>query len=128
MRRLVIAGLIVLSLAAPVAARGATSSITLNETDPHLGGPATFTIVMPSKYGCTNGLCKSHVELDCSQSGVVVYHDYQGSDVAQTTGLTLGVAFGSTWTSGPADCVAILSYVDRRTTVELARTTFTAAG
>jgi len=80
----------------------AAPSITLNEADPHLGGPATFAVTYPAqvKY--------PRVAVRCYQDGSMVYAEAGPSDQV----FLLGGA-SSDWlrAGGPASCTAELFYI-----------------
>ena len=88
---------------------GSGASISLNETDPHLGDTVTFT---------TSG--GSSITVNCFQGGLgnLVYA------ARQPTGTAFVLGGGdSAWQSGPATCVVYL-YTRRL----VAQTSFEAAG
>ena len=108
----------------PSGAQSATASITLNEADPHLGGPATFTVTYPAqvKY--------PRIAVRCYQDDSMVYAEAGTSDHV----FLLGAA-GSDWlrSGGPASCTAELFYIiwngnNPQEVVSLAWTSFGAAG
>ena len=99
-------------------------SIRVNESDPHLGGTASFTVAYPDTV--KNPL----VAITCLQNGVTVYHE---ANVASYV-FTLGGGW-SMWlqNGGSAGCAAELYYFDSSPQTgqvyhNLAWTTFEAAG
>lgn len=105
----------------PAPAAGA--SITLNESDPHLGGTVSFTTVYDSR------IKSPRVEVRCTQQGEVVYADA----AAVGTVFTLGSVW-SPWVErgGAASCTATLYHFTykgvQQSIVVHARTAFDAAG
>jgi hypothetical protein len=102
----------------------AGSDITLNESDPHLGGTVTFTVTI------SGHVRDPRVQVVCKQGDEMVY----GEAGWVTDSFTLG-GWGSLWTQrgGSADCVADLYYWDTdpsgmQTFVGLDSTSFTASG
>lgn len=76
------------------------SSIVLNESDPHLGGPATFTSTYPS------GTHNPRIDVMCYDlSGALVYGEAGGVDHQFVLG-----GYASVWVTngGPAHCFARL--------------------
>jgi hypothetical protein len=99
-----------------------SSSITLNQSDPHLGGPASFTVTFP------NSVKNPRVAIWCYQSGNL---GYMATDTYTTT-FTLGGG-SSAWLSGGgyAQCRADLYYYSYNGGQEyhgLATMSFDAAG
>lgn len=82
-------------------AQTASSSITINQTDPHLGGSVTFTTSVSGLAGGEWAM----VGVSCSQSGTLVYG---ALDTPEATFLLGGGS--SLWLQrgGEADCVASL--------------------
>jgi hypothetical protein len=78
----------------------AAASISLNQTDPHLGDWVTFAAA-----GLPNSANSTRVQLICYQGSAMVY----GADQPSDTAFLLG-AMGSTWLSngGSAFCHANL--------------------
>ena len=106
-----------------------TSSIVLNEADPHFGGTVTFTVTYPDmKY-------TPFVSVLCSQNGEIVYQYAQWSeaDGPWVPSLTLWDAIWAANGGGSANCVADLYYYiwkgqTETALVHLAHTEFVAAG
>jgi hypothetical protein len=80
---------------------GGTPSISLNESDPHLGGSVSFATTYPSTVK------SPRVAVRCYQAGSLTYAEAGPAD----TTFTLGGG-GSVWLSsgGPANCTAELFY------------------
>jgi hypothetical protein len=128
-----IAGIVSVALAATptLAAKGGrhaaaqlTSAITLNESDPHLGGTVTFTTNVAKLAGSEWPM----VGVACSQSGTLVYGQLDTPDASFLLG-----GNSSLWlqSGGSADCVATLyaySFSGGETIRTLASTSFGAAG
>jgi hypothetical protein len=123
-----ISGLVVLAVTGPAQAAkptgSTTSSIALNETDPHLGGTVTFTVSHPSTVK------NPRVAVRCYQNDAMVYA------AAGATGdsFVLGGA-SSAWVTngGSAHCTAeLFHYVwngnKPQQYTSLAWTSFDAAG
>jgi hypothetical protein len=106
-----------------------TSSITLNEADPHFGGTVTFTVTYPDmRY-------TPLVRVLCFQNGEIVYQYAQWSDGASpwVPSFTLWDSIWAANGGGPANCVADLYYYTWKGQIEtgivyLAHTEFVAAG
>ena len=100
-----------------------TPSLTLDQSDPHLGSTVTFTVEAPRSVKAPR------VSVMCSQGSTLVYGEAGTFDHA----FLLGGA-SSLWLElgGPADCTADLFYWDyvgqQQVYVWLAQTTFTAGG
>ena len=100
-----------------------TPSLTLDQTDPHLGTTVTFTVTAPRSVKAPR------VSVTCSQGTTLVYGEAGTFDHA----FLLGGA-SSLWLElgGPADCTADLFYWDyvgqQQVYVWLAQTTFSAGG
>jgi hypothetical protein len=101
-----------------------TSSITLNQADPRLGGEVTFTVTYPdqAKY--------PRIAVRCYQDGVMTYAEAGTYDHV----FLLGGGW-SVWLErgGPADCTAELFYIvwhgsNTQEVYSLAWTSFQAAG
>lgn len=99
-------------------------TITLNETDPHLGGTVSFRVAYP-------GSVKSpRVQVMCSQGGVLVYGEAGSADHVFLLG-----GGSSDWlrSGGAADCTADLFYIvwngnSQQQVTFLASTSFAAGG
>ena len=74
-------------------------TLSLNQTDPHLGDSVTFSYTVP------NGANSARIQLVCYQGSAGVY----GADQAASTAFLLG-GYGSAWLSdgAPATCHAVL--------------------
>ena len=100
-----------------------TSSLALDQTDPHLGSTVTFTVTAPRSVKAPR------VSVMCSQGATLVYGEAGTFDHA----FLLGAA-SSLWLElgGPADCTADLFYWDyvgqQQIYVWLADVTFSARG
>ena len=100
-----------------------TPSLTLDQTDPHLGSTVTFTVTSP------RAVKAPRVSVTCSQGTTLVYGEAGTFDHT----FLLGGA-SSLWLElgGPSDCTADLFYWDyvgqQQIYVWLAQTTFTAGG
>ena len=99
------------------------SSVTLDQSDPHLGSTVTFTVTVPSSVKAPR------VSVMCSQGTALVYGEAGTFDHA----FLLGGA-SSVWlqVGGAADCAVDLFYWDyagqQQVYVWLASTTFSAGG
>ena len=85
---------------------GSLTLVLLNSTDgqPHWGQQVTFTV-------STTATSEPHVNVDCSQSGVVVYGTTTGYYASYPWPWTQVTTLSSAdWSSGSADCVAVLWY------------------
>jgi hypothetical protein len=112
-----------------VSAKGAhaatqSGTITLDQASPALGQYVTFTTTTTGLKGNQN----PRIEIDCYQSGVLVFASAAPSNQPQQLG-----GAGSQWLTngGPADCTATLYYWDFHpveTFVPLASTSFAAGG
>ncbi len=130
---IIVLGVTALSAGSALAAKGgihggaqtASSSITLNETDPHLGGTVTFN----TSVGGLAGGEWAMVGVSCSQGGTLVY----GALNTPGASFLLG-GNSSLWLQrgGDADCVASLYAYGwkggQETARTLASTPFHAAG
>lgn len=103
------------------AAKGAgggarTASITLNQTDPHLGDAVDFSYEVPNKVN------RPRIRVECFQDAILVWSADQS---AGTSFLLGGVAESSLWLAndGPATCNAALYQ-----STTLATTSFSAGG
>ena len=87
----------------PAPNNGSSWSITLNETDPHLGGTVTFTAAYP------RSVKSPRVAVRCYQNGAMTYAEAGPADQP----LVLGGG-GSEWKTagGDADCTAELFWID----------------
>ena len=103
------------------------TTITLNESDPHLGGTVTFTCTnLPKVPGNTGGV---RIQILAYQDGALIY----GTAGSHDESFLLGGSW-SQWMEkgGPAHCVADLYYWSYKGGHQsfhwLATTTFDAAG
>jgi hypothetical protein len=120
---------------APYIALAAVDGLAAAATQPSLGDTVTFTVTVPSNVN------NPRVELQCFQSGTIVYGETGSVDQATGDGLdplgyngfVLGGG-GSIWLSvrGPADCTANLFYFGQHAGVQtfnvIASTNFSAGG
>jgi len=83
------------------AAPDITSSLALNEMDPHLGGTVTFTATYPQHYEHLD----PRVAIRCYQNGVMVYAEAGPWEQAFVLG---GASSGWLRAGGPASCTAEL--------------------
>ena len=106
-----------------------TSSITLNEADPHFGGTVSFTATYPDmRY-------TPLVSVVCFQNGEIVYQYAQWSD-ASSPWVPSFILWDAIWVAnggGSANCVADLYYYIWKGQTEtgivyLAHTEFVAVG
>lgn len=106
---------------------GGTSTLTLMlENDlnsnglPNWGDTVTFDV-------STTATDQPHVDLTCSQNGVLVYSATTGFYASYPWPWTQDMTLSSQmWTGGAADCTATLYYISGRKTVTLATLGFTA--
>jgi hypothetical protein len=98
---------------------GTITLVLLNSTDglPHYGQSVTFDVA-------TTATDKPWVELDCSQSGTLVYQDWRGFFDGSLTGQDFILGTSKAWQSGDADCVAWLERYTKRGFSKLASTSF----
>jgi hypothetical protein len=99
-----------------------TASITLTQTDAHLGEWVLFS------YSGVGNVQSPRIEIDCYQNGVLTFASAAPADQAQQLG---GAASQWLWNGGSANCTAILYYWDfhpSETFMPLASTSFAAAG
>lgn len=109
--------------ASPHAAHAA-GSITLDQSDPHLGDTVTFTSDTDHHNHARIQLVCYGADLDGNGFADLIY----GADQSYDTGFLLG-SVGSDWLDrgGPADCVATL-YQNQGHYTALASLSFTAGG
>jgi len=98
------------------------SLVVLNSADglAHWGGQVTFAV-------STTATSEPHVNLKCSQNGVLVYATQTGFYAGYLRPWTQVMTLSSVaWTGGSADCVATLYYFSGATVVSLGTLSFTA--
>jgi len=98
------------------------SLVVLNSADglAHWGGQVTFAV-------STTATSEPHVNLKCSQNGVLVYATQTGFYAGYLWPWTQVMTLSSVaWTGGSADCVATLYYFSGATVVSLGTLSFTA--
>jgi len=103
-------------------ATGSLSLVVLNSTDglPHWGQQVTFNV-------STTATTEPHVNLTCSQNGVVVYSAQSGYYASYPWPWTQVMTLASSaWSGGSAQCVATLYYFSGTSSVSLGTLSFTA--
>ena len=99
---------------------GSVTLVLVNSTDglPHWGQQVTFSV-------STTATSEPHVNVTCSQGGVVVYGTTTGYYADYPWPWTQVMTLSSQdWSGGPADCVATLWYASGARMVTLGSLTF----
>ena len=104
----------------PRPSAGSVTLVLVNSSDgvPHWGQQVTFNV-------STAATTEPHVNVTCSQGGVVVYGTTTGYFAAYPWPWTQVMTLSSTdWSSGAADCVATLWYASGANMVTLGTMSF----